>query len=489
MSKRGLIRRGRRSDVDDPISALSTPAHRLPVCLATVAVMLVLSSPRVSAESVSAKSPDQGRIVSSPGAVLPQRQRVEPVNRMLADRLENLLPRLMRETGIDLWLVINREYAEDPVYLTLVPEPVFAARRTTMLVFHDAGGKRPGGAPDIRRLTVSRYGVGDLYQSVWEGGDLEEQWKRLGEIVREIDPRRIAVNVSRHWPVADGLTASLNERLLEALGPRLSSRVVSAEELVVRWIETRTEEELQVYPQIVSLARGVISEAFSERVITPGVTTTDDVVWYIRERFDELGLPIWFIPNVNTQRSGGECAVDSPFCGERDVIRRGDVLHTDVGICYLRLCTDTQEMGYVLRLGEAGVPAGLEQALVAGNRWQDLLTAEMQTGRTGNEILAAARAAAEASGLAASIYTHPLGFFGHAPGPTIGMWDNQGATPVRGDWRLYPNTAYAIEGNVKSQVAEWDGQWVQIKLEQSAVFDGEPVLYLAGRQTRWHVVR
>ena len=447
------------------------------------AVTLVLMLSLASTGICQAEPVAQGRVVASPGAVLPERQRVEPVNRMLRDRLENLLPRLMRETGIDLWLVINREYAEDPVYLTLVPEPVFAARRTTMLVFHDPGGDRK-----IRRLTVSRYGAGDLYESVWEGGDLEEQWQRLRELVREIDPKRIGVDVSRDWPVADGLTASLRDRLMDALGPTLASRVVSAEELVVRWIETRTAEELEVYPQIVSLARGVISEAFSERVITPGITTTDDVVWYIRERFSELGLPIWFIPNVNTQRRGGSCDRESPFCGERDVIRRGDVLHTDVGICYLRLCTDTQEMGYVLRLGESDVPAGLVRALADGNRWQDLLTTEMQTGRTGNEILASARVAAEGAGLVASIYTHPLGFFGHAPGPTIGMWDNQGPTPVRGDWRLYPDTAYAIEGNVKARVPEWDGQWVQIKLEQSAVFDGERVLYLAGRQIGWHVV-
>ncbi len=436
------------------------------------------------AAALAQTAPEGGRLIERPGAVLPERQRVEPVNRVLRERLEDLLPRLMRETGIDLWLVVNREYAEDPVYLTLVPEPVFAARRTTMLVFHDRGPE-----DGVDRLTVSRYGVGDLYESVWEGGDLDEQWARLAEIVAEREPKRIGVDVSRHWPVADGLTASLRERLLEALGPALARRVVSAEELVIRWIETRTAQELELYPHVVSLARGVIAEAFSERVITPGVTTTDDVAWFLRERFAELGLPIWFMPYVNLQRPGLACEAETAFCGEEGVIRRGDVLHTDVGICYLRLCTDTQEMGYVARLGEAGVPAGLERALETGNRWQDLLTAEMVAGRTGNEVLAAARRAAEAQGIEASVYTHPLGFFGHAPGPTIGMWDNQGPTPVRGDWPLHADTAYAIEGNVRAPVDEWDGQRVQIKLEQSAVFDGRRVVYLAGRQTAWHVVR
>ena len=425
----------------------------------------------------------QGRVIAAPGAVLAERARVAPVNRVLQDRLENLLPRLMREAGIDLWLVINREYAEDPVYLTLVPEPVFAARRTTMLVFHDRGAEH-----GVDRLTVSRYGLGELYTSVWEGGDLDEQWARLSEIVAERDPRRIGIDTSRHWPVADGLTASLRDRLFEVLGAELQQRVVSAEELVVRWIETRSAEELEIYPQAVSLARGVISEAFSARVITPGVTTTDDVAWFIRERFTELGLPIWFMPYVNAQRSGVACERETAFCGESSIIRRGDVLHTDVGICYLRLCTDTQEMGYVLRAGETSVPAGLGRALAIGNRWQDLLTAEFVTGRTGNQVLAAVRRSIEAEGIVGSVYTHPIGFFGHAPGPTIGMWDNQGPTPIRGDWPLHLDTAYAIEGNVKVEIPEWDGQWVQIKLEQSAVFDGRRVIYLAGRQTEWHLV-
>ncbi len=427
---------------------------------------------------------DQGRVIAGPGAVLDERSRVPPINRILRERLEGLLPRLMRETGIDMWLVINREYAEDPVYLRLVPEPIFAARRTTMLVFFDRGPEA-----GVERLTVSRYPLGGMYEAAWEGGDLDEQWQRLAEVVRERDPKKIGVDVSRTWPVADGLTAALEEMLMEALGPELSGRLVSAEELAVRWLETRVDSEIEVWPHVVALARGVISEAFSSRVITPGVTTPEDVAWYIRQRFTDLTLPIWFMPYVNVQRPGIDCATDNPFCGKADVpIERGDVLHTDVGICYLRLCTDTQEMGYVLRLGESAPPAGLVEALAVGNRWQDILTGNFVAGRTGNEILAATRAGAEAEGILSSTYTHPLGHFGHAPGPTIGMWDNQGPTPLRGDWRLRANTGYAIEGNVKVAVPEWDGQLVQIKLEQSAVFDGEQVWYLAGRQTEWHLV-
>ncbi len=416
-------------------------------------------------------------------AVLPERARPAAVNAMLKDRLDNLLPALMRETGIDMWLVINREYAEDPVYLTLVPDPTFAARRTTMLVFFDRGAEK-----GVERLTVNRYPMPGYYEAAWEGGDLDAQWKRLAEVIRERNPKKIGVNVSPTWAFGDGLTHGLHERLMASLDPSLRPRVVSAEALAVRWLEQRTAMELETYPQIVALARSVIAEAFSSKVITPGVTTTDDVAWFIRQRYADLGLPIWFMPYVNAQRSGLACAEPQPFCGEDGIIRRGDVLHTDVGITYLRLNTDTQEMGYVLRLGETDVPEGLKKAFTTGNRWQDLLTGEFRTGRTGNEVLAAAQAAVAKESIRSSIYTHPLGFFGHAAGPTIGMWDNQGPTPVYGDWKIRANTAYAIEGNVKVPVPEWNGQLVQIKMEQSAVFDGKSVVYLAGRQTGFHVV-
>ncbi|MFM7798960.1 MAG: M24 family metallopeptidase [Planctomycetota bacterium] len=429
--------------------------------------------------------PAQGAVLRSidDWAVLPPRARVEPENRMLRERLEQLLPRLMAEADLDMWLVLNREYAEDPVYFTLVPQPTFAARRTTMLVFV----RKPDGG--VERLAVNRYPLGPPYESAWAGGDLDAQWRALGELIAKKDPRRIGINVSREWPVADGLTHALHSRLLEVLPPGYASRLVPAESLVVRWLETRSAAELEVYPQIVSMARAVIAEAFSNRVITPGVTTTQDVAWYIRERFESQGLPIWFFPDVNLQRPGAACGRDAPFCGESGVIKRGDVLHTDVGICYLKLCTDTQEMGYVLRAGEREVPEGLQAALRTGNRWQDLLTAEFKTGRSGNEVRERVIAASAKAGIVSSVYSHPLGFFGHAPGPTIGMWDNQGPTPGQGDWPLHPSTVYAIEGNIKQQLPEWAGQWVQIKLEQDALFDGERVTYLAGRQTEWHVVR
>ncbi len=424
------------------------------------------------------------KVITDPPTVLSPRDRVPVINDLLNDRLNNLLPDLMKESGLDMWLVIHREYSEDQLFFSLVPQPTFAARRTTILVFYN--NPQTG---DVERFSVSRYAIGDVYPTRWTGGSLDEQWQRLNEIINELDPKSIGINTSKSWALADGLTRGLYNEMTRHMDDKYIQRLVSAENLVIRWLETRTAKEIDLYAHVVAIARGVISEAFSNRVITPGATTTDDVAWYIRERFESLGLRPWFQPYVNIQRKGDKNPQDTVFMGKSGiVIERGDVLHTDVGICYLTLCTDTQEMGYVLNFGESKVPAGLVEALVKGNEWQDSLTDEFKTGLTGNQILQNAKQSAQKKNLVASIYTHPIGFVGHAVGPTIGMWDNQGDTPVRGDWKLFPNTAYAIEGNIKAKIKEWDNEWVQIKLEQTAVYDGKSVHYAAGRQQQWHVI-
>jgi len=424
-----------------------------------------------------------GRAALPTLGVLPAHARVEIENQILSDRLEALLPQLMAETHLDMWLVLNREYAEDPVYFTLVPQPTFAARRTTLLVF----ARRPDGS--VERLAVNRYPLGPPYTSAWSGGNLEAQWQALAQLITARNPQRIGIDVSDTWPEADGLSASLKQRLEQHLPKSYAMRLVSSEDLVVRWFETKTVAELNLYPDLGRITRAVVAEAFSAQVITPGHTTTDELAWYIRERFESLGLKPWFMPTVDRQRQGLRCAEAVPHCGDEGLIEPGDVLHTDVGFCYLKLCTDVQEMAYVPRADEVEVPEGLQAALAMGNRWQDLLAAQFQLGRTGNEILAETQRAAMSAGIQSWTYSHPLGYVGHAPGPTIGMWDNQGPTVGTGDWPLHASTTYAIEGGVRVSLPEWDGESLQIMLEEDAVFDGQTLTFLAGRQTQWHVVQ
>jgi len=416
---------------------------------------------------------------SSTPSILSLRERAEIINRWLTIRLEEVLPEIMRREKFDMWIVICREYNEDPVYKTLVPATSFAARRLTMLVFYDRGKE------GVERLAVSRYGIRGFYEGVWNPDEMD-QWTCLAKVVSERDPKRIGINVSDTFAFGDGLSDSLKERLMEALGKTYASRTQHAERLAVGWLEHRHPAELEVYHHIVRIAHEIIAQAFSDRVITPGVTTTQDVVWWIRQKICDLGLGTWFQPSVSIQRRQAKGEEPSRYV----VIQRGDLLHCDIGITYLRLNTDTQEHAYVLKEGETDAPEGLKKALQNGNRLQDILTGEFKEGRTGNEILLASLEKMKAEGINGSIYTHPLGFHGHAAGPTIGLWDQQRAIPGRGDYPLFTNTAYAIELNARMTIPEWDDQEIRIALEQDAVYIKDVgVYYLDGRQTTFHLVK
>jgi Xaa-Pro aminopeptidase len=441
-----------------------------------VAAALLALAPLVRAQSGDAAE----RV--EPARILPQKERAALVDAWLRTRLDTLVPELMRREGIDCWILVAREYDEDPVVETMLPATWLRARRRTILVFHDLGADR-----GVERFSISRYDVGGLFPGAWNPNEEPDQWKRLASLVSERDPDRIGIDRSQDFALADGLSSTEYERLRAALPERLRGRLVSAEKLAVGWLETRTKEELAFYPSLCALAHQIIAEGFA--AVRPGATTTADLEWWYRERLDELRLDTWFHPSVSVQRAGGDdAAVQFARKPGSETIRPGDLVHLDFGITYLRLNTDTQQHAYVLAPGESAPPAGLVQALALGNRLQDVLTSAFQTGRSGNEILAAALERARAEGIAATIYSHPLGLHGHGAGPTIGLWDQQSGVPGSGDHRLRPDTVYAIELAASVPIAEWGGSVVKIQLEEDAWFDGREVRYLAGRQTALHLI-
>lgn len=412
-------------------------------------------------------------------AVLSVRKQAEVIDSWLEDRMQNLLPSLMTETGIDMWIVMSREYNEDPVIRTLLPATWHAARRRTILVMY-----QPSPSAKVEAFAVARYDVGKSFKKAWDPEAQPDQWKALMEIVQAKNPKKIGLNYAKDYGHADGLTHFDYEEFMKNLPQAHHSKVVSAQTLAVRWLETRTAAEMTTYKHIQELAHYIIAEGLSDRVITPGVTTTEDVVWFYREKIKEMKLDTWFHPAVDIQRpdpNSQEASRSFAVRPSEEVIMPGDLLHIDFGITYLRLNTDTQELAYVLKPGETEVPKYLQDALAVGNRLQDILTSNYVAGRTGNEILRASRQQMDAEGIRGSIYTHPLGFYGHAAGPTIGMWDNQGNTPGAGDFPLHANTGYAIELNAVVFVKEWNKD-VRVMLEEGAFFDGEKVTYYNGRQ-------
>lgn len=412
------------------------------------------------------------------------REQAETRQGWLAERLETVLPRLMRENHVDMWIVQMSEYAEDPVFRALTSPTRFAARRRSIFVFFDRGPEK-----GIERLALGGGDQGGLYQTVRDPEDpsreiyLDVQWRFLRQIVEERKPETIAINVSRTHAFSDGLASGERELLELALGPKWTSRFVPAELLPLHYLAIRTPSMLPHYVTMMQVVHGLIATAFSSEVITPGVTTTTDVVWWLRQQVHDRAMDSWFQPSVEVQRKGKELE------GEV-VIERGDVLHTDFGIFAMGLATDTQHMGYVLREGETQVPDGLQKALSNANRLQDIVTDQMKPGISGNKVLADSLTQMHREGIEGRIYNHPIGDHGHGAGPLIGLWDRQEGVPGRGDVLLIPNMWHSIELYAETPVPEWDGQKVRIALEEDAAMTAEGSMeWILRRQERFHLVR
>jgi len=418
------------------------------------------------------------------------RQQAAIQQQWLAERLETNLPKVMRDHGVDMWVVAMREYNEDPVFRGLVSPTTFAARRRTIYVFFDRG------VAGVERLALGGTDQGGLYEAyrtdretatedraeLWGAA----QWRLFADVVRERDPRTIAVNISAEHNFADGLSAGEWEQMEDALGPELASRVVRNPRLAIDYLALRVPGMTPVYRRMQGIVHEIISAAFSNLVITPGETTTDDVVWWMRQRVNDLGLDTWFQPSISVQRRG----VEADQLDESPTIERGDVLHCDFGITALGLNTDTQHMAYVLQEGETAPPPGLEHAFARGNRLQDILMAELRVGRTGNEILEAVLAQMRAEGLDGTMYSHPIGDHGHGAGPLIGLWDYQEGVPGRGDVPVLANMWFSTELQVTTPVEEWNGQPVRMALEEDAEISPEgDARWVLRRQTELHVIR
>jgi len=411
--------------------------------------------------------------------VLTKREQSALVRGWIEKRFDAVLPALMRREGIDMWIIVSREYNDDPVFRSMAPLTTFSSRRRTILVFHDRGP-----AAGVDRLSVGRFDYDRLFTVVPTHNDA--QWEGLRALVEERDPKVIGINTSEAWNHADGLSANEKDNLVKALGPKYAARLKSAEMLAVGWLETKLPEETEAYRHAMMVAHRIIAQAFSTNVVKPGVTTTEDVAWWMRQTVADLGLDSWFHPSVDLQRAGG-LPPDTP--PDRRVIQPGDMLHCDFGIVYLGFATDTQHLAYVLKPGETDAPAGLKAGLKAGNRLQDLTMLNAKIGGTGNQALAGALAQAKAEGIRPSIYCHPVGYHGHAAGPPIGMTDYQDGVPVKGDAVFRPDTWHSIELNVTYDVPEWNGQAVRFALEEDASLSAEGWRWIGGRQEVFYLIK
>ncbi len=422
--------------------------------------------------------------------ILPLRDRARVYNEVLDWRLDNILSDILREEGVDMWVVINFEYDEDPIYMTLVPEPVMSARRLSILVFHDT-------SDGFRKLTANWHGSGSagaMYENIFtdRSKGANHQFTMLADYIKEHDPQTIAINYAPHYEYVDefshanGLSAFHQDLLEQALDSKYLERLVPGEEIAMRWYETRSPRELSLYRHLAGIGHDLIGEFFSNKVITPDVTTAEDVQWWIRQRINDLGLDTWFHPSIDIRRSPR----DRERYGQGDnVIRRGDLLHCDVGITYLGLNTDMQHNAYVLRIGETEPPEGLKELLRKGNRLQEIHLDEMKVGRTGNEILKSILDRGRAEGLRPTVYTHPIGPYGHGSGTMIGMPEKQEFVPGTGEHPLHLNTVYAMEFSVAADIPEWGGVEVSMGLEEQAVVTPALTRFVDGYPRSLYLIR
>lgn len=412
--------------------------------------------------------------------ILDEKDRARVVNEILKDRFENLLPKLMDRTGIDMWILISREYNEDPVLKTMLPAEWLNARRRTIILFYRDKTKNT-----LDKLAVARYNFGENIISAWDKEVEPNQWKRLNQLIEERNPKTIGINYSKYFNIADGIDKTDYEEFIANISKENRDKIISAQKLATAWIETRTTREMEIFSDIVEITHNIINEAFSSKVINVATTTTTDVEWWMRQKVTDLGLETWFHPSVDIQRFTEEnqdhlrSFSNRP---DRKIIQKGDLLHCDFGITYLRLNSDCQQMAYVMKDDEKEVPIFLKRAFKKGNKLQDILTSNFIEGDSGNTILLNSLNQAVKSSLRPSIYTHPLGSYGHSSGPTIGMWDSQSGVKGNGDYPLYKNTVYAIELNITTYSKEWSRD-IRIMLEEAGYFGEEGFRYVNQRQT------
>ncbi len=411
--------------------------------------------------------------------ILDEKERAKVVNEILKERFENVLPKLMDRTGIDMWILISREYNEDPVLKTMLPAEWLNARRRTIILFY-----RDKANNTLDKLAVARYNFGENIISAWDKEVEPNQWKRLNQLIEERNPKTIGINYSKYFNIADGIDKTDYEEFIANISKENRHKIISAQKLATAWIETRTRREMEIFSDIVEITHNIINEAFSSEVIKVGNTTTTDVEWWMRQKVTDLGLETWFHPSVDIQRFTEENQSHlRSFSNRPDkkIIQEGDLLHCDFGITYLRLNSDCQQMAYVMKDDENDVPLFLKTAFKEGNRLQDILTSNFVEGDSGNTILLNSLNDAKENRLRPSIYTHPLGSYGHSSGPTIGMWDSQSGVVGNGDYPLYKNTVYAIELNITSYIKEWSSD-IRIMLEEAGYFGEEGFRYVNQRQ-------
>lgn len=413
--------------------------------------------------------------------IKPIKEQVEITTKILRKRFETILPLALRDAELNMWLIICQEDNLDPIYKTMIPLDTWP-KVLQILIFTDLGVEK-----GIERINLSMTDTKDLYEKPWKGGNHPEQWKLLIEIIEERNPKKIGINIGDINWASGGLTHNLYNQLIEILPEKYFNRLTSAEKACTRWASTLTGDELELYPKVSAVARQIIAKCFSPESITPGTTTVEDLDWLFWQTSIDIGLVEQsFKPYFRIVRSKVDLE-KHPLTDK--IIRRGDLVICDVGIKYIGLYTDHQEIAYIRLEGETDAPIGLKNLLVMNKKLQDIFMLEFKHGLTGNQLLENIISTAKEEGITyPKIFSHSIGLLVHEPGPIIGfIWD-QSPIPGRGDVKLEYKTCFAMELSNKSVVPEWNNQYVHCQTEHIVKFTHNGCEVLDSVQSSYHLI-
>ncbi|KAF8974174.1 hypothetical protein BDZ97DRAFT_1899933 [Flammula alnicola] len=362
------------------------------------------------------------------------RERALIQDQWTAERIAKI-PSLLKKYNAQAWLLCQREHAEDTIWWSIKNATDFDAHRRTVLLFH-ADQPSLSGAPNPLKWVDNTGQV----------------WPELLATLEKVDPDRIVVNTDEDIAFAGGLHVGEHAVLQRELGDHWMKKTVNEPMLSIEFVATKVPGQIEYYRKMQETVWAMLEEGFSHKVVQPGVTTTEDLSWWFREKMQVLNVTTWNQPRISV--------VDEGFFpgwqGTENVIQEGDILHIDFGITAMRLNTDTQHLAYVLKTSgeeaETDAPDGLKEGLKKSNRMQEIVLDNMRPGLTGNTVLRRSLARMELEGIDGQIYCHPIGDWGHDAGSVMGLKLNPTGflnlpqyVPVLGELPILPKTYYSVE--------------------------------------------
>ena len=421
-------------------------------------------------------------LLSLPAFAQEARRRWEMERQIRLDKFEQVLPRAMRDNGIDMWIVAAKENHYDPLWKDLGRGYITGIG---YYVFTDRGGDR-----------IERAALGPSGYLLAESGayDTIAPAATLAEYVRSRDPKKIGLNMSEQIGPADGLSVTMFAHLKKTLGEPYASRFVTAEKLVADYRSHRVAAEIVAFGEAAGIAIQLTERALSNEVITPGKTTLEDVAWWMQDRLLDRALGSEFdMPSVYVTGPAGIVATSSSR-----IIQPGDVMMIDWGVQLMNFWTDVKRVAYVLKPGETAPPRRIQAAFDKAISVRDVVKKAIKVGVRADETMKRMDAALQAAGFGVIEFNrpnkddktdvtygfHPVGNTGHDIGPSLTTWQ-----PFQSTFVMHAQHMFSFEYFAYSPIAEWGGAKLRIPIEDDAILTDAGIQFLHPANYRLLVIK